>query len=98
MALGSVKIASMIITEAIIINHPHHRLWGRKGEEMKHRIGNYRLENDVDCKITMQGYEISPHAVDRLKISPEKIHTANGLKVHADWGFDGSIIVEHDYF
>ena len=61
---------------------------------MKHRIGQYRLVDDVECKTTPDGYEIFREAADRLNIKPESIHTANGRPVSAYW-VGNSIIVEY---
>ena len=61
---------------------------------MKHRIGKFFLENDVECKVIPNGYEIFSHAAREHNINPESIHTANGNPVRADWGMHGSIIVE----
>ena len=56
---------------------------------MKIKIGQYELENDMDCKCVPDGYEIFASAVERQGISPNDFTSA-------DWGMGGSIIVTEE--
>lgn len=49
------------------------------------KIGKYELENDVDCKRIIDGWEIFPNAVREHAIDPEDFESA-------DWD-NGSIMV-----
>jgi len=60
---------------------------------MSIRIGNYRLKNDIECKVTADGFEIFATAVEKYGIDPQSIHTAQGRPGSADWGMLGSIYV-----
>jgi len=62
---------------------------------MKIRIGQYSLENEIDCKTTMDGWEIFASAVNRLDIKPSSIHTVNGRAVIANWAGNDSIMIEY---
>jgi len=54
---------------------------------MEIKIGDYVLENDVDCKCIPDGWEIFPEAVHRFNITPADFTSA-------EWAFGKSIIVE----
>ena len=56
---------------------------------MKIKIGEYELENDIDCKVILDGYEIFSTAVDLNGISPSDFESAY-------WGMGGSVIVEKE--
>ena len=34
-------------------------------------IGEYRLEDNIECKCIPDGWEIFPHVVDTMRIKPE---------------------------
>jgi len=56
---------------------------------MKIKIGEYELENDVECKVIADGYEIFNTTVEWNGISPSDFTVA-------DWGMGGSIIVTEE--
>ena len=56
---------------------------------MKIKLGRWTLENDVDVKCTLDGWEIFLVAVERLGIVPNDFEDA-------DWFNLGSILVQED--
>lgn len=53
---------------------------------MEIKIGEYTLESDIDCKCTLDGWEIFSSAVEWNGITPSDF-------TEAEWGMGGSIIV-----
>jgi len=54
---------------------------------MKIKLGKYELENDYECKCTLDGWEIFADTVNKMNILPSDFTVA-------DWGMFGSIIIE----
>ena len=60
-------------------------------EKKMHKIDHWSLENDIDYKITADGWEIFTEAVNKYGITPESIHHVDRGNVSADWCGMGSI-------
>jgi len=51
------------------------------------------LKNDLECKITADGWEIFPATVQKYGIDASMIISVDGNPIQADWGSLGSILV-----
>ena len=59
-------------------------------------FGKWSLENDVDFKVTPDGFEIFSSAVENNGINPSDVDTVDGRPARADWGMLGSILVKEN--